>query len=616
MSLIASAPARFPARVLTCLLSSLITQVYAADSDTVVVTATRTEQSLDDTLAAVTVLTREDIDRLQARSIDELLRGMAGVSHDNVGGFGKATSIFLRGTESDHAVVLIDGVRFGSPTLGIAAFEHLPIGQIERIEIVRGPRSALYGPDAIGGVIQFITRGRRDGLRVSAQTGYGSHDTRRLSAGLDAQSRRLWISAHLADFASDGINACAGLPFPPGGGCFTAEPDRDGYDNQSVSLRTGWLVSDGTELEARFLHADGETEFDGSFTNNARFRDQAGSVHLRHRASTTLTLSALAGRSVDDSENFLDDTFRSRFDTQRDSLSVQGDWSLQASGLLSAGFDYLGDHVQSTTDYLVDSRVDRGAFAQYDGSWGRQRLTAGLRHDDNEQFGERTTGNLAYGVGLGRDLRLIASAGTAFKAPTLNELYFPGFGNPDLGVERGRSVELGLERTRATSRWSVRTFGTEIDDLISFDASTSRAENIEEARILGLELEGNWRREPWLARASLTLMDPENRGSGPQEGNVLPRRAQQSARVELERRIGRWDVGAVVVAEGRRFDDLANTRRLHSYAIVDLTLAWHLAPAFIVRGRIGNLFNTRYETASLFNQDTRNGWLNVEYTPF
>ena len=612
----ASAPATRPVGTLFCLLLATTSPVRATDSDTVVVTATRTERPLGDTLAAVTVLTREDIDRVQARSVEELLRGIAGIDHDNAGGFGKATSIFLRGTESDHVVVLVDGIRFGSPTLGIAAFEHLPIDRLERIEIVRGPRSALYGPDAIGGVIQFITRGRRDGLHLSAQTGYGSHDTRRLSAGLDAQAERAWLSVGATDFVTDGINACAGRPFPPGGGCFTHEPDRDGYDNESLSVRAGVRIVDGTELEARLLNADGATQFDGAFTNRARIRAQAGSLRLQHRPSAMLQLTALAGRSRDDSENFLDRTFRTRFDTQRDSLSVQADWSLASSALLTSGFDYLRDRVASTTAYTVDSRIDRGVFVQYDGSAGRHQLTGGLRHDDDQQFGDRVTGNLAYGIELAPDLELIASGGTAFKAPTLNELYFPGFGNPDLGVERARSLELGLERTHTAGGWSLRAFGNVIDDLVSFDASTRRAQNIAAARVLGLELEGSWRREPWLARASLTLIDPENRGPGAHEGNVLPRRAQQSARVEVGRHIGRWDVGAVLVAAGRRFDDLANTSRLDGYATVDVMLAWRVAPAFVVRGRIGNLFNTHYQTASFFNQDTRHGWLNVEYTPF
>lgn len=613
MSFIANAPAARPACVF-CLFLSLIDPTPAADSSTVVVTASRTKQSLGETLAALTVLTREDIARLQARSVDELLRGIAGVSHDNAGGLGKATSLFLRGTESDHAVVLIDGIRFGSPTLGIAAFEHLPLDQIERIEIVRGPRSALYGPDAIGGVIQFITQGRTDSPRLSVQGGYGSHATRRLNASLDAQYGRLWLSGAVADLVSDGFNACAGLPFPPGGGCFTSEPDRDGYENESVTLRAGARLAEATELEARFFNAEGATEFDGSFTNNARFREQAGSVRLEHRAFDRLTLSALAGRSRDDSDNFRDATFRSRFDTRRDSLSAQGDLSVGAGGLLTAGFDYLEDRVASTTAYPLRSRIDRGAFLQYDGGWGRQRVTAGVRHDENEQFGDRATANLALGIGLGRGLRLIASGGTAFKAPTLNELYFPGFGNPALGVERARSAELGLNG--AGGQWSLRAFGTEVDALIAFDASTRRAENIGHARTRGVELEGGWRSDRWLARASLTLMDPENRGSGPHHGNVLPRRAQQSARLEVDRQIGPLQLGALLVVEGRRYDDLANTVRLASYATVDATVAWRVSSRLVMRSRLGNLFNSRYETAELFNQDQRNWWLNVEYTPF
>ena len=593
-----------------------ISALQAEEQDTVVVTATRTPQSLEETLAAVTVLTHEDIERVQARSVDELLRGLPGVSVDNAGGFGKATSIFLRGTESDHVVVLVDGIRIGSPTLGIAAWEHLPLDSIERIEIVRGPRSALYGPNAIGGVVQFITRAPQEGFHFAARAGSGSHDTRRLSASIDARRERLWMSATFADFDTAGFNACEGFPFPPGGGCFTSEPDADGYHNELVSARAGMRVTDSTALEIRLLDADGETEFDGSFANRARVHERAVSVHMQQRVSEASQVSAVLGRSSDDTENFLDETFASQFDTQTESLSLQWDRKFGASSTFTAGLDQLRDRVDSTTDYALDSRTDRGAFVQFNGGTGRHRLTAGLRHDDGEQFGGRETINLSYGRALAPHLRFVASGGTAYKSPTLNELYFPGFGNPNLGVEFARSVELGIASSHANHSWSLRTFGTDIDDLIAFNAATGRAENIEKARILGLELDGQWRGEHWQAGASLTAMDPENQSPGSLNGNDLPRRARLFARFELEHEIHRCAIGTVVVAEGRRFDDLANTQQLDGYVTVGLTFAWRVLPALILRGRIGNLFDTHYETAAHFNQDGRNGWLNLEYTPF
>lgn len=615
-----SRPASAPAFRLGCAFLAFLlclANVEAADDDTVIVTATRTPEALEDTLAAVTVITREDIERQQAQSVEELLRGIPGVAYDNVGGIGKAASFFIRGTESDHTVVLVDGIPFGSPTLGIAAYEHLPLDRIERIEIVRGPRSAVYGPNAIGGVINFITRGSRDEeARAVFQAGYGSHATRRVSASVDAAGARGWFSAGVAEHTTNGFNACVGHPFPPGGGCFTSEPDRDGYDSTSGSLHAGFRIANGTDLEARLLTAKGATEFDGTFTNRTRFVEQAASLRLAHQVSDHLGLSAVAGRAVDDTRNFVNETFSSRFETWRDSLSIQGDWSIGTHSTMTAGFDYLQDHVDSTVEYSTRSRTNRGAFLLFNGNAGRHQWTGGARHDRDEQFGDRDTASLTYGLELTPRIRLISGGGTAFKAPTFNELYFPNFGNPDLGVERARSFEAGVSGSSTRSSWSARAFGTTIDDLISFDAATFRAENIDKARVLGLEIEGSWRLGAWLARAALTAMKAENRSDSDQRGNDLPRRARESARLELWRQLDRVEVGTVVIATGRRYDDLDNTTPLAGYATVDLNVAFRMSPVLVLRARVGNLFNTGYETASLFNQDGRNGWLNIEYAAF
>ncbi|MFM7708550.1 MAG: TonB-dependent receptor plug domain-containing protein [Gammaproteobacteria bacterium] len=207
-------------------------------SDTVVVTASRLSESLDETLSSVTVIEREDIERLQARTLDELLAGVEGFSLTRQGGVGQPTSVFLRGGESDHVLWLVDGVRIGSVTTGIPVVQDLPIDSIERIEIVRGPRSSLYGADAMGGVVQIFTR-RGSSAPSSLRVSGGSNGTTQLALSAGLGDATGWLDLQASHLRTDGVNACLGRPFPPGGGRFTNEPDRDPYRNGSVNLRAG-----------------------------------------------------------------------------------------------------------------------------------------------------------------------------------------------------------------------------------------------------------------------------------------------------------------------------------------------------------------------------------------
>src|SRR5688572_25040493 len=225
----------------------------AADLDTIVVTGTRTAITVDDSLAAVEVIDREQIERSQARSLPELLRGRAGISLVNQGGLGKLTTLFMRGAESDHTLFLIDGVRVGSATSGLTALQDLPVELIERIEIVRGPRSSLYGSEAIGGVIQVFTRRNRDGVTPHLKLGGGSNGLREANGGIDIGFARGWFGVDYNHQSSDGIHACSGAGFPVFAGCFmdNPDPDRDGYENNAISLRAGAKPTETLTIDAQ-----------------------------------------------------------------------------------------------------------------------------------------------------------------------------------------------------------------------------------------------------------------------------------------------------------------------------------------------------------------------------
>ncbi|MFL6713923.1 MAG: TonB-dependent vitamin B12 receptor [Sulfurifustis sp.] len=602
--------------------------LYAEERpETIIVTATRTAQTADETLAAVTVLTRADIERRQARSLDDLLRDEAGISFSNSGGPGKATSLFVRGTNADHVLVLIDGIKVGSATLGEAPIQDIPVEQIERIEIVRGPRSSLYGSEAIGGVIQIFTRRGGGALTPAGSIGGGSHRSYNASTGVSGGGDHAWFNVYASGVGTQGINSCRGS-LTTGAGCGTDEPDNDGYWNNSGSARAGYRFANGTEIDLFWLRAQGRNEFDAPDAfdpvtfqafelgpNETRFLQETMGSTLKFSPLQNWRATLIAGRNRDDSKNFnAGGVFDSRFDTQRDTISFQNDFALSTRQLLTLGLDYQEDRVSSTANFAVTSRQNRAVFGLYQAKLDRHSFEASLREDDNEQFGTHDTGAIAWGYRMTEKLRAFASYGTAFKAPTFNDLYFPGFGNPNLLPETSRSIEAGLGGSSASARWSVNAFQTDIDDLISFDASSLAPINVDVARIRGLETTLATRAAGWDVNAAATLLDPRNRGSA-FDDKLLPRRARELLRLDLSRAVGPFRYGTVVRAEGPRFNDQANTQRLGGFATVDLIGEHAFAKNWLGQVRVGNLFDKQYETAQFFNQPGREFFFTVRYQP-
>ena len=580
---------------------------------TIVITGSRTAQTADQTLVPVTVITRKDIEQKQAQTVAELLSDVPGVVISNNGGLGKATSIRIRGTESDHVLVLMDGVKIGSATTGTAAIQHIPVDLIDRIEVVRGPRASLYGSEAIGGVIQIFTRKGRAGFHPYASVGAGSHNTTRLNAGVSGGSDAAWFGADIASIDSDGFNACRGKPSPDGAGCFTDEPDDDGYNDLSFSLNGGARLGEKVTLSGRAFRSDAETEFDGSSVNESEATVQTLGLNADIIATDAWTVHLIAGQSRDSSDNFKDGDYKSRFDTRRDQFTFQNDVKIGAAGLLVAGVDYLNDSVGGTTDYAVTSRDNKAVFAQYQTRLGAHDVQFSLRNDDNEQFGNFTTG----GVGVGHQFkssRVTASYSTAFKAPTFNELYFPGFGNADLGVEKARSLNVGVSGDASVGRYTANLFHTQIDDLIAYDAAAGAPANIDEARITGLELTLDSELAGWDVATSLTFQNPQA-SSGEHDGNRLPRRAKNFGSIDISRAMGRLRFGSTIHARGSAYDDLANTRKLDGFTTVDVRGEYAMAKAWKLDLRINNLFDEEYETAAFYNQDGINGMLTLRYAP-
>ena len=580
----------------------------------VIVTASRRPERLVDTLVSASLMDRSTIETRQYASFTQLLADLPGVVVANNGGIGKASSLFIRGAEADHNLVLVNGLRWSSTTLGTAAVQDLPLELIERVEVVRGPRSSLYGADAVGGVVQIFTRRAPASStpRWDALAGYGSAQTRNLAINAGASTERGFWQFGVSSLESAGTNSCRGFGAPIFAGCFTDEPDEDGYRNTSLTARGGVEVGARTMLEGFASLSTGRVEFDGSFQNSAKIR-QGGvgaSLAVQHAEDRRTTLQM--GRTIDESRNFSGSRFVSRFDTARDSASVQTDQPITPTLSAVMGADYLRDSVSSTTAYTETSRRNLGLFAELQQQVGTHTLQAGLRYDDNQRYGRKSTASIGWGWKFQPGWRLTATAGSGFKAPSFNELYFPGFSNAALKPENSTNVETSLRWSNSSASFGITAYENRIDDLIGFDANFSPV-NVDETRIRGVELTGATTLGAWRLNGSAEWLTPRNESPGSNRGKLLPRRAKQVARLDLERSIGAVTLGARTQYQGRRYDNLANTRVLNPWFLLDLRAEWMVSPALRVQARLDNALDRRYESASFYAQPGREWHVALRY---
>lgn len=632
------------------LLSCMMTAHAADSNDTtaqsnttalapVIVTATRTAITVDDALSSVTVITRADIERLQPVSVQDLLTGLPGVTFTQSGGLGQQSSLFLRGTNSTHTLVLLDGVRLGSVTAGFASLEQIPVEQIERIEIVRGPRSSLYGADAIGGVIQIFTRhGQTDGGQPlssplpSLSMTAGSNGLFGSEVGLSGGDEHAWYNLSLGGQYTSGFPGCKTGAAEAMAGCYVDDSRDDAFRNWNGAANGGYRWDNGTELAFTWLRSKNDVEYAGSpyGGNDAVNEQRVAGARLSFSPLDAWKVTLNASQSKDLATTYYQGTYYGTYypfaqtgysNSRRNQFSWQNDIALSSNQLLTAGVDYQQEHVASSTGYLASSRDNTGGYVQYQGTFGRNELQLSARRDHNEQFGNHNTGALAWGYSFDHDLRLMASYGTAFHAPTFNDLYYPPYygipsANPNLRPEQSRSGELGLTQKLGAWHWALNAYQTRIDDLIVLDPNQNYVPfNVSTARIRGLEGQLGANLDGWQVQGYLTLQQPENRDGGVNNGNLLPRRPERTARVDVDRRFGVFGVGTTWYAAGKSYDDVANLHRLGGYSTLALRGSWHFAPDWQVEAKLANAFDHEYETVYYYNQPGRAWYLTLRYSP-
>ncbi|MCV6639302.1 TonB-dependent receptor [Candidatus Albibeggiatoa sp. nov. NOAA] len=601
-------------KLLVGLMASSIPFVHADELlPEVVVTAARSAQTIDETLASVSIITREEIQQSQAIDLPNLLQGMAGVDITRSGGAGQTSSVFLRGTESDHTLILLDGVKISSATLGTSSIQHIPLAQVERIEIVRGARSALYGSEAIGGVIQIFTRKAKLGKpQISAQLGAGSDNHYQASVHASHRLANSWLSVTANHDQTDGFNACKGSL---SAGCFTVEPDDDGYKNSGFNLNAGYQLDDSNTVEFTAMRTQGNVEYDSSFGGNETdFVEQIVSVNFDSAVNDSWVTKFKVSNFIGEQESFGNGaTTPSIFDTERYQFTWQNDIFIGDNHTFNFGYDFQDETVKSNTAYLKNERDNQGFFAQYQAEFGAFSAITSLRYDDNQQFGSHTTGHINLGYEFTPNLRLMAAYGTAFKAPSFNELYYPFFGNPNVEPEEADSYELGLLGQGQGYQWAVNVYHTEIEKLIAtnYDPVTQNyfADNIDEAEITGIDASLKWQWQQWTLNTQLTWLKPEDKTTD----LVLARRAEKSAKIAIARQLGQAQVGAEWIAQSHRFDDKANQVRLAGYGLLNLTASYTLQPNWTFNLKVSNVLDKDYELARAYNTEGRSFFASVRY---
>ena len=589
------------------------------DEAAIVVTATRQPTRINEVLADVTVIDRATIETAGATTLPQLLAQQPGLQITMQGGMGKVTGLFIRGTATGHTLLLVDGVPLGSATLGLPTLQNLPLDQIERIEIVRGPGSSLYGSDAIGGVVQIFTRQGDGPAKPEIFAGFGSRGTTQLAAGVAGGTEVVSYSLRATRLKTDGFNmASDATRFQQANFGTAPNPDADGYRNTAVNGRLAIRPAAGHEVGLSFVATESRNAFDsGSDPSvDARNNDKNSvwTLYTRNRLLPSWTSTLRYGESKDRSQtwDFDWDVFApawSVLQTKQKQWTWQNDIKLPVGTLLLAA-EHLDQSVTGSTHYTVTSRTVRSLIAGWQAKLGDHAVQLSQRIDDNSQFGQKTTGSVNYGYQLTQELQARLALGTAFKAPSFNQLYWPnngwGGGNPDLRPETAKNRDWGLVWSRSGARLAWTHYDNRVRDLIA-DWPPS---NIGRARITGDSFEGSHAWGAWSAQLAVDLMKPIDE----ETGNRLPRRAAQLVKGRLAYAPEPWGIGAELASTGERYDTAAQTHPLDAYVVTNVFAHYRLTPDWKLEGRIDNLFDKVYETAWGFASPRRSLFLGMRYT--
>ncbi|MFT3816117.1 MAG: TonB-dependent receptor [Rubrivivax sp.] len=614
----ASRAARLPLLVALsplALATAALAQSAPAGADTVVVTANRTPQPLSSVLADISVVDRAAIERSGALSVADLLARQPGVEISRSGGPSATTSVFIRGAENRHTAVYIDGVRVDSQSTGGPLWEQIPLEQIDRIEVLRGPAAAIYGSDAVGGVVQLFTRRGQGAPKPWVSVTAGSYRTAQVQAGISGAAQGLDYSLSASHGRSDGFDsrtaAAAGHT-----------PDDDGWRRNSVQARVGWQFNPAHRIDASLLASRMKSQYDGftpGFDDWSYHSLRSGSLSWQGRWTDDATTRLQLGQTESTYETQPD---YYRTETTLRNYTLQHEQRVAGNQLLTATLERREDELLNPatafTSTLEGKRHQDAVGLGWRGDFGAHGLQAHVRRDDDSEFGGKTTGSLAWGWAFVPQWRLTASAATSFRVPTLYQR-FSQYGNPSLVPESGRNVELGLRWAAAPgqgSEASLTAWRNKVTNLIAFGSpgpcvdSFGCYANVGRAELKGATLAGRTQWAKVNLRGSLDWHDPRNLDTD----KILQRRAKRLATFGADTQWAGWTFGAEVQAAGRRYENAANTQVLGGYGLLNLFVSTRLMAGLSLDARIDNVADKAYELARAYATAGRSAQVTLRWT--
>ena len=589
-----------------------------------VVTASRVATPIKDVLADVSVIDRTALDLAGQSSLRDVLSQLPGVQMSANGSYRSTTGIFLRGATSAQTLVLIDGVRVGSATSGLVSFENLPLSRIERIEVLRGAASALYGPDAVGGVIQIFTRDTGEGLQADANIGLGTDGQQQAGASVRGSSGIIGYSVGVSREKATGISVISN----PASGNYN--PDEDSFSASSVDAKLTAKLSKKHGLSLSLLRSDTDLQFDGTpfpnplrltkLTSDARSLSKLNNATLKWDAQwlaqwhSTLLLGTSDEQSLGDYFRMTDGAYggSSKFNTNRRQVTWQNDISLDKD-VLSLVVENRNESVDSSTAYTVTSRDVRSALVSY--AFNRPVWSALLvaRNDDNSQFGSFNNWAVSGGYRVTDALRAVASVGTSFQAPSFNQLYFPNFGNTALQPQRNRATELGLKYNAGNVSMGAVVYNNDIQGYIV--PSTNVQSSL--AVLRGVTLSANVRSGDSTYSLSYDYADPRSYSTNPASNDLrLVRIARNVFNARVDHRFGDMGVfGEVKVASDREDNNLTFSGRdvLPGYTLLNVGANWKVQKNVSLLARVNNLTDEKYSLANAYSTPGRNVFVSVNW---
>ena len=599
-----------------------MTQLFTANvfADTtlktsnVFVTATRTPISKKNVIADITIISEEEIKLAGSSSLPELLQRQPGIEISNNGGPGKVSTLFLRGASSTHSVILLDGIRIDSATAGLTAIENIPLSQIEKIEIVRGPASSLYGQDAIGGVIQIFTKKGLNGFKPYISFGYGKYNTSIAQGGIRGGDDKTSYAINLSSQSSTGFSAFEPNANSPAN---IYNLDKDGYRNKSASASLSHKINEKFDINFQYFLSQGKNKYDNSSDNYyQRFsyensQDQESISGTVNSQLTNYWKSSLrVGRGIDDyvekqSYSFFgpggyidkDNVYK----TIQNQITWQNDILLPLGSLVLL-YDKLDQKINVTdTSYSKKDRQNDAYMIGYNLNQANHNFQANVRKDFNSVYRDAATGNIGYSYAINSNWSIASSFGTAFRSPTFNYLYAGSYANPDLQPEKSKNVEAQLKYQSDAEFFSFVTFKNKITDFIISDSTTNfRPYNINTAEIYGATVSSSHFMNHFQVKSSFTVQSPMNESAD----KYLPRRSNFFGTVGLNYFIQNWNLGFEATGSGNRYNDAANLFNIPGYIKTNLFADYQINKNLTMNARVDNVLGKNYTYAYEGNPTT------------